>query len=345
MAKVHNRNIGRGAGIRTPDLYVPNVARYQAALHPDIIGKGWNYNADLFKIKRMLTKFSCLKRVMSQPLTQPDLAAKVRRMNPQLNDWTAWKKHCARALCSEETQHRLGRFAISRFGIQLKRHLSVTNLVPDDVQRQLPQPEDSWHQFETYAALTQTREGKRYKDWIFARVQLSARSALDTIQSGATLIMRDVVRTFLCKEYAPRTTVSLDRPVGDGSITLGDLLPGSVQQEEGPEATELDLLAAEHAETLFQTMSRRERVGLFAKYSGLSLATPDLLVAADCGKSSLNQAVRKLMPRLRKGVVREYGEDGHNAVMAFTALMLQHLEKIIYLWKNSEKGLPDSFYR
>jgi hypothetical protein len=29
------RNIGRGAGIRTPDLYVPNVARYQAALHPD----------------------------------------------------------------------------------------------------------------------------------------------------------------------------------------------------------------------------------------------------------------------------------------------------------------------
>ena len=26
---------GRGAGIRTRDLYVPNVARYQAALLPD----------------------------------------------------------------------------------------------------------------------------------------------------------------------------------------------------------------------------------------------------------------------------------------------------------------------
>ncbi len=27
---------GRGGGIRTHDFYVPNVARYQAALHPDM---------------------------------------------------------------------------------------------------------------------------------------------------------------------------------------------------------------------------------------------------------------------------------------------------------------------
>ncbi len=265
-------------------------------------------------------------------------------MKPHLKDWTEWKKFCARALCPEETQQRLGRFAVSRFGIHLKRHLSVTNLAPADAQRQLPPPEDAWHQFETYAALTQTRQGKRYKDWIFARVQHSDRSPLDTIQSGATLIIRDVVRAYLRKEYTPRTTVSLDRPIGDGTVTLGDLLPGFVQNEDSPEATEFDLLAAKHAEALFQTLSRRERVGLLAKYAGVSLESSDVLAAADCGKSTLNQAVRDLMRRLRDGVVREYGDEGHNTIMAFTALMLQHLEQIIYFWKNSEKGLPDSFY-
>ncbi len=266
-------------------------------------------------------------------------------MKPQLKDWTAWKTHCARALCPEATQRRLGRFAVSRFAIQLERHLAATNLAPGDAQRQLPPPEDAWHQFETYAALTQTRQGKRYKDWIFARIRHSDRAPLDTIQSGATLIMRDAVRTYLRKELAPRTTVSLDRPVGDGTTTLGDLLRSAVQHEDSQAAKEYDLLAAKHAEALFHTLSRRERIGLLAKYAGLSLDDPDVLSAAACGKSSLHLAVRDLLTRLRESVVREYGDEGHNAVMAFTALMLQHLEQKIYLWKNSEKGLPRSFYR
>ena len=35
---------GRGAGIRTRDLYVPNVARYQAALLPEIGCLRWLNN-------------------------------------------------------------------------------------------------------------------------------------------------------------------------------------------------------------------------------------------------------------------------------------------------------------
>ena len=37
---VFNALIGRGGGIRTHDLFVPNEARYQAALRPDMIGFG-----------------------------------------------------------------------------------------------------------------------------------------------------------------------------------------------------------------------------------------------------------------------------------------------------------------
>ena len=31
----HRMMIGRGGGIRTPDIHIPNVARYQTALHPE----------------------------------------------------------------------------------------------------------------------------------------------------------------------------------------------------------------------------------------------------------------------------------------------------------------------
>lgn len=259
-------------------------------------------------------------------------------MQPRLEDWVSWKRFCARALCSEETQTCLGRFARSRFGIQLQRQLAATNLSAEDAQRQLPSSDDAWHRFESYAALTQTRQGKRYKDWIFARLRQSSRSPLDTIQSGATLIMRGAVRTYLRKELAPRAAVSLDSPVGDGTNTLGDLLPGVAQ-------TETDEAARQHAERLFNELSRRERIGLLAKYSGITLEHPAVLAAADCGKSTLNKTVRDLLTRLRESVVRDYGDEGHNAVMAFTAVMLQHLGQQIFLWKNSEKGLPDCFYR
>jgi len=233
---------------------------------------------------------------------------------------------------------RLGRFARSRFGIQLQRQLAATNLLPQDAQRQLPSDDDAWHQFESYAALTQTRQGKRYKDWIFARLRQSNRSPLDTIQSGAALIIRAAVRTYLRKEVASRKTMSLDTPVGDGTNTLGDLLPGTAE-------TETDQLAQQHAERLFNQLSQRERIGLLAKYAGITLEHPDVVAAADCGKSTLNQAVRDFLARLRESVVREYGDEGHNAVMAFTALLLQHLGQQIFSWKNSEKRLPDCFYR
>jgi len=259
-------------------------------------------------------------------------------LQPRLEDWTTWKEHCARALCSEATQTRLGRFARSRFGIQLQRQLAATNLLPQDAQRQLPSEEDAWHQFESYAALTQTRQGKRYKDWIFARLRQSDSPPLDTIQSGATLIIRAAVRTYLRKELASRKTVSLDTPVGDGTNTLGDLLPGAAEAET-------DQLAQQHAERLFNQLSERERIGLLAKYAGITLEHPDVLAAADCGKSTLSRTVRDFLTRLREFVMHEYGDEGHNTVMGFTALLLQHLGQLIFSWKKLEKGLPDCFYR
>jgi len=265
-------------------------------------------------------------------------------MTPRLEDWTAWKRLCARQLCGTDTRQRLGNFARSRFNRQLERQLAVTNLGVEDAALQRPSADEAWHRFESYAALTQTRQGKRYKEWIFARIRPSAQSPLYIIQAGATLIMRSAVRTYLRDEYAPRRATSLDAPVGDGSLTLGDLLPGTLDPGDDLAAGERDLLAANHAAAFLTTLSRRERVGLLAKFSGIGLDNADVQVAAGCRKSVLSQAVRDLLSRLRESLLREYQDDGHDATMAFAAIVLQHLEKIIHRWKNSEKGLPRCFY-
>ena len=265
-------------------------------------------------------------------------------LQPRLEDWVAWKTHCARALCDEDTQNRLARFAHSRFGIQLQRQLAVTNLRDGDAYQQRPSPDDAWHQFESYAAITQTREGKRYKEWIFARIRHADDNPVNVVQSGATLIMRSVVRNHLRQEYARRSTVSFDLPVGDGSLTVGELLPGSADPVNAVAKREYEELAQSHAERIFESLSRRERIGLFAKYRGIHLDDPEILIAAGCGKSVLSQAVRDLLVRMRVELTREYEDDGTDAIMAFSALVLQQLELRIFLWKKSEQSDPRCFY-
>ena len=265
-------------------------------------------------------------------------------LQPRLEDWTDWKRQCARALCGEETQARLGRFAHSRFGIQLRRQLGATNLHAGDASQQLPSPDDAWHQFESYTAITHTREGKRYKDWIFARVRHANDTPLNVVQSGATLIMRGVVRAHLREEYARRSTVSFDQPVGDGTITVGDLLPGSANPVDGVAEEEYAELAKQHARRIFDSLSSRERIGLFAKYRGIRLDNSEILAAAGCGKSTLSQAVRDLLVRMREELTREYADDGPDAIMTFSALVLQQLEVEIFLWKKSEQDDPQCFY-
>lgn len=266
------------------------------------------------------------------------------KMKPELKNWIEWKELCARKLCDAETQSRLGSFAQSRFGIQLKRQISTTNMHESDAVRQLPCADDAWHQFESFAALKATREGKRYKDWIFARVQNRIGSPLDVIQSGASLIMRSVVRAHLRAEYAPHRAISMDQPLGSSALTMGDLLPGSANPADTVAENEYRLLAEEYAKKLFESLAHRERIGLLAKFNGISLDSAEVLEAADCGKSTLNQVVRDMLARLRDDLSREYRDDGHDAIVAFALLVIQCLEKETNRWKKLENNLADCFY-
>jgi hypothetical protein len=266
-------------------------------------------------------------------------------MKPELKDWIEWKQRCARDLCGDETQKRLGGFAQSRFGIQLRRQVSVTNLHEGDALRQLPSADDAWHQFESYAALKQTRQGKCYKEWIFARVAGSSSAPLDVIQSGASLVMRSAVRTYLRSEYARFKAVSMDQPLGGTTLTMADLLPGSSNPADAAAENEYNSMAELYCRRFIENISRRERIGLLAKFEGIALDHPQVLEAAGCAKSTLHQVVRDLVRKLYDDLKREFSEDGSEAVRAFTILVLQHLEKELREWKVPEINLPDCFYK
>ena len=159
--------------------------------------------------------------------------------------------------------------------------------------------------------------------------------------------MRDVVRQYLQVEFAPRGTVSMDRPIGPGpnAPTLADLLPGDPDPADIVSAREYEQLAGEHAQEFFQDMSARERIALLAKFEGISLAHPKIEKMAGCRKSVLSTAARDAVTRLALQLQREYRDDGADAIMALSVLVLQELKKCLKSWKNSEKHLLALFNR
>ena len=81
-----------------------------------------------------------------------------------------------------------------------------------------------------------------------------------------------------------------------------------------------------------------------AKLNGIPLDNSEVVATAGCSKSTLSQAVRDIFIRLRNNLEQEYRDDGADAIMALSILVIQFLEKEINNWKNSEKNLPGCFY-
>lgn len=236
-----------------------------------------------------------------------------------LKAWAQWKKRCALDLCSDHAQRMLRAFAGSRFMRCLERCPTAQDS---------PAHESPWHLFETYATVTATRGGKRYKDWIFARERTSGRDPLSAIEGGASLIMRDAVREFVRAECSPRGILSLDRPIGcgdAGSVTLLDLLPAQMDPASEVALREYERLAREHARELFPGLSGRERIVLAAKEAGLSLAHGSVEEAAGCRKSCLNTAYHDLLARICMFIKTEYSGDDPESVLTLALMTVREL--------------------
>lgn len=225
--------------------------------------------------------------------------------------WMEWKQTCALDLCGAAAQAELKAFVHRRF----RRYISGY-LPPSPAWQECApaiEPGEAWHWFETYFQLNRRRSGKRYKDWLFARVNASA-PALECIESGASLLLRDVVRDRLRKEHPHPRARALAEPSSGraGALTLEELLPCASDTAGEVAQRDLEALADRLADAVLGEFTTRERLAVVVRERGLSCANPDVLKRAGCGKTALAEAhpaaLKKIAGHARKACPGESAE-------------------------------------
>lgn len=256
--------------------------------------------------------------------------------------WSEWKARCALHRCADAVRARLQRFADSRFRAVWQRCAGArAGMTPEPGVS----PADAWHLFESHLVVRQTQAGKSYKDWLFARLEGSRGDPASVIEGGASLIVRDVVREHLRREYSPAATVSLQAPMGSGggSLSLEDLLPGVVDVAGDVQRREFMEMAVRHARTILARATRAQRVALLARELGLPLHAPEVEAAARCRKSALSAGYHRLLKLLAEEMKLAYPEEDPETVVAITLLTLEALKKETISWGSAENGCPEIF--
>lgn len=254
-----------------------------------------------------------------------------------LNAWVEWKQQCAADACSVETQKQLRTYARSRFDRFVRFYSSET---------EPPSHDDPWHLLETRLALTNNSKGKRYKDWLFARVETSDDDPLDVVQGGASLMMKTVVREYLRAEAPGRDTVSLSQPMrkgGETTLTWLDILPAGLDPASEASLREYEELAARHVPDFLADMSKREQVVVFSKHAGVSLAHPRVERLAGGKKSVLNTAYREFLARVAGKLAAQYEQDDPESILTLALMTVQKLSEEIFLKKKSENTFASLF--
>ena len=254
---------------------------------------------------------------------------------PARDSWTEWKDRCAIGLCTGPVQNELRSFAAVHFTLYLRRYAYRTN--SSFVQADLAEGE-AWHLFETHLAVRNTRQGKRYKEWLFARMPGTERDDLESLAGGAALIIRDAAREHLRREYTSTDFISLNSPVqgaDSAGLTLEDLLPGTMDPVDEVATREFERLAVEHAKDLIADMSRRDKIALLAKELGISLAHPEVEKAAGCRKSVLNESYQSFILGTAEKMKETYSKDDPASVRMLTLLTLREIKDLVRIWAGS----------
>lgn len=164
---------------------------------------------------------------------------------------------------------------------------------------------------ESSMAIGRRRDGKAYKQWISTRAR-AATDDLSAYESGAVLVLRDVVRDYLRQESSPHFMVSLNESVagvGPHALTVEDLVadesePGGLTAER-----ELRELASRLAGELAATLQKAERVALVARRLELPFHHHAIERAAGCRRSSISESCRKMVGRVVATIGRRYKSE------------------------------------
>lgn len=258
--------------------------------------------------------------------------------------WCEWKQFCALDLCSEPARQALTHFGSTRFSNCLRKYLSLTNLTHPDGA--MPGAGDCWHLFESFLQIKSNKGGKRYKDWLFHRAKIGRGSQESLLASGASLLMRDVVRDYLRKEFPNKRNRSLQVPTigtGTDTVTLEDLIPGAADPADEAGLAELEEIAKGQARDCFDGLDRRFKIAMAARGKCLSLSDPVVERAAGCTKSTIYLSLRAGVEGLVRGLQREFNGEDPETVRLLMVLVLDGVKKLAVRWFESENEPAEPF--
>lgn len=237
--------------------------------------------------------------------------------------WQEWKEKCAAELCAPENAAMLRRFGRRRFSSLLKKLIRDRQLVSADEVH-------GWHLLETYSQASSTRAGKRYKEWLFTRADLQSGTWVGSVESGATLLMREAVRHYVRREHAPAFMVSLQKNIGtESAATLEDLLPDPGDPLDEVAIREWHLIADALAGDLIASMSLAEKKAVAARANGFALSDPEIVAGAGCSRAHLYQAHRDAIEKIGFALKRKHPDESASTLLAAARLVLECLaEKI-----------------
>lgn len=246
--------------------------------------------------------------------------------------WGEWKEKCALGLCGPEAHVALLEFADTRFRRYLNRAVP-----PSHVDALMQPPRNAWHLFETHLITDSDRCGKSYKQWLFARTGCPAPNN-DAIESGAALLMRDVVREFIRREHSPAMITSLEGLAASGVETDAcQLLPQALTPADETSWRELESLAIAAAMQWLKLISFRERIALLGKAIGLPLSHDSITRIADCGKSSLSTSYRGLVMRVGESTRRACPDEAQDLQIRMSMITLNTLTARVLHWAREDE--------
>ena len=210
--------------------------------------------------------------------------------------WREWRHCCAIAKCGRATAFALSSFVSNRF-----RHYAAHVVGETSAPVETPDPAACFGLVEHWMAVSRPVSGRRYKEWLFARAKGQHGEARQgTILSGASLVVRTVVRKWLFSTR-PREVLLLDAPVpGLTGVTFRDLVP-----DESAASVDEPLLrdiAGAIADEVFHRMNRRTKLVMLARSARLPLYHPRLLDVFGMGKTKAAETWKEVLADIARVV-------------------------------------------
>lgn len=233
---------------------------------------------------------------------------------------------CAADLCGETEASELKRFGRFAFQSQVKKYAFSAG--GNSSVLQFPGPGDAWHMLETYARVSSSRAGKRYKDWLFHRAP-EGDGWLDAVEAGCVLLMRDAVRELLRREVVPSFMTSMNRAVGDSGFTLEDLLPDELDVGSDVERREWEAIAKKLSAELFPDLDSCARIALWSRANGFSLNDERVLKWTKCSRSALYNIHRNAVEKICGEIKNVYPGEAPSAQLYLAKMVLEELGEMI----------------